>query len=70
MATMRFGEVDHQPEVLDAVAGKTATTTEGDECPACGSTNFSTVPHQERRDGKEVTVLHKVCLGCRHLLDD
>jgi RNA polymerase subunit RPABC4/transcription elongation factor Spt4 len=68
MATLRFGETDHTPEVLED-APKTATTASNETCPACGGTNFSLVPSEEYRGKAKVLVAHRVCQGCRHLLD-
>ena len=68
--TMRFGDLDRQPETLEPVP--TAVTARvADCCPACGmdSANFSTVPHEEYQGKERVTVSHRVCLGCRHLID-
>jgi|MudIll2142460700_1097286.scaffolds.fasta_scaffold00049_16 hypothetical protein len=67
MATLRYGETNHAPEVLDDAAGKTAAAS--GTCPACGGTNFQSVPHEElRKGGIKVMTEYHVCMTCRHLM--
>lgn len=67
MPTLRYGETNHVPEVLEE-ASKTATTS-AEACPACGGTNFQSVPSEEYHGKVKVLVAHRVCQYCRHLLD-
>jgi hypothetical protein len=69
MATLRYGDLDRPAESLTEASPTTTAAADDGHCPACGGTNFSSVPHEEYHGKVKVLVAHRVCLGCRHLLD-